>query len=52
MCTGQTTASEISAQLSLDERETTEFILELVAVAEKNGLKLPREFGILLKQVS
>ena len=26
--------------------------LEVVGVAERNGVKLPREFGILLKQVS
>ena len=27
-------------------------VLEIVEVAENNGLKLPREFGLLLKQVS
>lgn len=42
--------SSVSAQLSVDERETTELVLELVAIADKNGLKLPREFGFLLKQ--
>lgn len=42
--------SEVAAQLSVDERETTMLVLEIVAVAEKNGLKLPREFGLLLKQ--
>ena len=45
-------ASTIAAQLSVDEKETTELVLELVSVADKNGLRLPREFGFLLKQVS
>jgi aarF domain-containing kinase len=40
----------LSARLTVDERETTEVVLEIVDVAEKNGLKLPREFGLLLKQ--
>lgn len=42
---------QVTAQLTVDERETTELVLELVAVADKNGLRLPREFGFLLKQV-
>lgn len=42
--------STVAARLSVDERETTMLVLEIVAVAEKNGLKLPREFGLLLKQ--
>jgi len=39
-----------SVDVAFDERETTQLVLEIVAVAENNGLKLPREFGILLKQ--
>lgn len=39
-----------SVQVTVDERETTQIVLEIVAVAENNGLKLPREFGLLLKQ--
>jgi hypothetical protein len=35
-----------------NERETTELVLQVIEVADRNGLKLPREFGILLKQVS
>jgi len=42
--------STVAARLTVDERETTMLVLEIVAVAEKNGLKLPREFGLLLKQ--
>jgi aarF domain-containing kinase len=41
----------IDARLEVDERETTQLVLEIVNVAEKNGLKLPREFGLILKQV-
>jgi aarF domain-containing kinase len=41
----------MAARLSIDEKETTQLVLEIVSVAEKNGLKLPREFGLLLKQV-
>ena len=37
--------------MSIDDRESTKLVLEVVAVAEDNGLKLPREFGLLLKQV-
>ena len=44
--------SSVSAQITIDERETTELVLEIVQVAENNGLKLPREFGLLVKQVS
>jgi aarF domain-containing kinase len=45
------TASSVQARMQIDDRETTELILDIVAVADRNGLKLPREFGILLKQV-
>jgi predicted unusual protein kinase regulating ubiquinone biosynthesis (AarF/ABC1/UbiB family) len=38
------------ARLSIDERETTRIVLQIVEVAERNGLKLPREFGLILKQ--
>lgn len=41
----------MDAQLDVDERETTKIVLRIVEVAEKNGLKLPREFGLVLKQV-
>jgi aarF domain-containing kinase len=42
--------ASISARLTVDETETTQLVLEIVQVAENNGLKLPREFGLLLKQ--
>jgi aarF domain-containing kinase len=44
------TAPSVNAVIAVDERETTEIVLQIVGVAESNGLKLPREFGLLLKQ--
>lgn len=41
---------ELTGQVSVDETEITNLLLELVEVTEKNGLKLPREFGLLVKQ--
>ena len=41
---------QLDARLTVDERETTKVVLEIVSIAESNGLKLPREFGLLLKQ--
>ena len=45
------TGSTVAATMSIDDRESTKLVLEVVAVAESNGLKLPREFGLLLNQV-
>lgn len=42
--------SSSSALMSIDDKESTKVVLEVVAVAQSNGLKLPREFGLLLKQ--
>ena len=36
--------------VDFDESEITNVLLELVDVTEDNGLKLPREFGLLVKQ--
>ena len=33
-----------------DEEEVTGMLLKIVAVTEDNGLRLPREFGLLVKQ--
>lgn len=48
----QGNSGSIDATIAVDERETTELVLQVVEVADRNGLKLPREFGLLLKQVS
>mmetsp|Transcript_10520 Transcript_10520/g.11996 ORF Transcript_10520/g.11996 Transcript_10520/m.11996 type:complete len:561 (+) Transcript_10520:121-1803(+) len=39
---------EASAQV--EESEVTQVMLDIVKVTEDNGLKLPREFGLLVKQ--
>jgi aarF domain-containing kinase len=36
--------------MDVNEAEVTDLMLELVQVTENNGLKLPREFGLLVKQ--
>eukprot|EP00804_Cyclotella_cryptica_P029289 CCRYP_011714-RA/>CCRYP_011714-RA protein AED:0.11 eAED:0.11 QI:79/-1/1/1/-1/1/1/468/518 len=40
----------VQAAISIDEDEITNMLLRIVAVTEDNGLKLPREFGLLVKQ--
>jgi aarF domain-containing kinase len=40
----------VQAAISFDEDEITNMLLKIVAVTEDNGLKLPREFGLLVKQ--
>ena len=39
-----------AATVQVDEGEITRLVLDIVAAADKYGLKLPREFGILVKQ--
>ena len=40
----------VTGRIDVDETEITDLLLELVEVTENNGLKLPREFGLLVKQ--
>lgn len=40
----------VQGTLDLDEDDVTNILLEIVEVTESNGLKLPREFGLLVKQ--
>ena len=40
----------VQGMISFDEDEVTNMLLKIVAVTEDNGLKLPREFGLLVKQ--
>jgi len=40
----------LQGSLDFDEKEVTQVLLDIVAVTENNGLKLPREFGLLVKQ--
>ena len=47
---GMGSDGSVSAVMSFDEEEVTNMLLKMVAVTEDNGLKLPREFGLLVKQ--
>merc|ERR1712151_678381 len=40
----------VQGSLDFDESEVTDVLLDIVDVTESNGLKLPREFGLLVKQ--
>lgn len=40
----------VAGSLNFDENEITNLLLEIVDVTEDNGLRLPREFGLLVKQ--
>jgi aarF domain-containing kinase len=39
-----------TAMLNINDNEITDLLLEIVQITENNGLKLPREFGLLVKQ--
>lgn len=41
---------EVRAQLTVDSEAITRLTLEVAEVAERAGVKLPREFGLLIKQ--
>ena len=41
---------QVRGLVEVDENEITNLLLEIVEVTENNGLKLPREFGLLVKQ--
>mmetsp|Transcript_2899 Transcript_2899/g.4238 ORF Transcript_2899/g.4238 Transcript_2899/m.4238 type:complete len:230 (+) Transcript_2899:131-820(+) len=40
----------VTGSVALDENDVTNLVLKIVDVTEDNGLKLPREFGLLVKQ--
>eukprot|EP00471_Norrisiella_sphaerica_P009127 CAMPEP_0184493154 /NCGR_PEP_ID=MMETSP0113_2-20130426/25234_1 /TAXON_ID=91329 /ORGANISM="Norrisiella sphaerica, Strain BC52" /LENGTH=534 /DNA_ID=CAMNT_0026878307 /DNA_START=168 /DNA_END=1772 /DNA_ORIENTATION=+ len=39
-----------SAQIAVDQEQVSRLLLDIVQVAEDNGVRLPREFGLLVKQ--
>ena len=45
-----TSNGSVQGSLDFDENEVTQVLLDIVDVTENNGLKLPREFGLLVKQ--
>lgn len=46
-----TSATAISANILVDEREMNALFLDVVRISESYGLKFPREFALLLKQL-
>ena len=40
-----------TAALSVDQQQVTQLATELIRVGDENGVKFPREFGLLLKQI-
>ncbi|KAM2721745.1 hypothetical protein EV2_042775 [Malus domestica] len=46
-----TNATAVSANLVVDERQMNALFLDVVRVSESYGLKFPREFALLLKQL-
>lgn len=43
-------AGDVRAQVSVDNEAVTRLAIEIADVAERAGVKLPREFGLLVKQ--
>ena len=43
--------NSIAATLAVDQRVVSQLLVDVVQVGEKNGVKFPREFGLLLKQI-
>ena len=44
------TETGVAATVSVDDEQVTDLLLKVVSVTENNGVKLPREFGLLVKQ--
>ena len=44
-------AAAAAASVSLDEEQVNRLLIEIVRVSDGYGLKLPREFGLLVKQL-
>lgn len=43
-------AATVEARLSADDQAVNSLLLDVVGTAERNGVRFPREFGLLLKQ--
>ena len=41
----------IAATLAVDQQVVSQLLVDVVQVGEINGVKFPREFGLLLKQI-
>lgn len=45
-------SAEKAADGTVDESQIQDLVLDIAQVAGNNGLKLPREFGLLIKQAA
>mmetsp|Transcript_13860 Transcript_13860/g.43924 ORF Transcript_13860/g.43924 Transcript_13860/m.43924 type:complete len:131 (-) Transcript_13860:240-632(-) len=43
--------ASVAAGVSFDEQQVNKLVIDIVQVGESYGLKFPREFGLLLKQI-
>lgn len=41
----------VAAAVAVDQQEISRLLIDIVRVGDRNGVKFPREFGLLLKQV-
>lgn len=41
----------ISAEANLGEEEINRLLIQIIQVGETHGVKFPREFGLLMKQI-
>ena len=41
----------MSSAVTVDQQEVAQLATELIRVGDENGVKFPREFGLLLKQI-
>lgn len=41
----------VQANVAVDEQQMSKLVVDIVRVGETHGLKFPREFGLLLKQL-
>jgi aarF domain-containing kinase len=41
----------VAATLAVDQQAVSQLLVDVVQVGEKRGVKFPREFGLLLKQI-
>jgi aarF domain-containing kinase len=43
--------NNVAAAVAVDQQEVSRLVIDIVRVGDRNGVKFPREFGLLLKQV-
>lgn len=51
MLTETADGNSVAAAVAVDQQEISRLLIDIVRVGDRNGVKFPREFGLLLKQV-